>query len=280
MSWQAYVDSNLVGTGKLLKAAIHGHDGSLWATSAGFSVSFSCLPRKRRHLRRERLDFETHCSVLHEQINSNEAQNLAKAFKDASGIRAGGLHLGGLKYIALKADDRSVYGKKVRLDYLFFIRILQEESEDSFLYGNMLKKNTDIQGQGGVVCVKTKQAILIGVYDEPIQPGEATKVVEGLADYLISVNYVRSPWFKLQIDLCSSFDAVNSEKTKLRSLSFTWTQEVRHWLEKVDFEMEWESSKNILRGKLYEEIQKKQSNATRDFAPLFLASFSTEIPSV
>jgi hypothetical protein len=38
--------------------------------------------------------------------------------------------------------------------------------------------------------VKTKQAILIGVYDEPVQPGEATKVVEGLADYLISVNYV------------------------------------------------------------------------------------------
>ena len=38
--------------------------------------------------------------------------------------------------------------------------------------------------------MKTKQAILIGVYDEPIQPGEATKVVEGLADYLISVNYV------------------------------------------------------------------------------------------
>ena len=24
MSWQAYVDSNLVGTGKLIKAAIHG----------------------------------------------------------------------------------------------------------------------------------------------------------------------------------------------------------------------------------------------------------------
>lgn len=47
------------------------------------------------------------------------------------------------------------------------------------------------QGSGGVVIVKTKQAILIGVYDAPVQAGEATKVVEGLADYLISVNYVR-----------------------------------------------------------------------------------------
>lgn len=45
------------------------------------------------------------------------------------------------------------------------------------------------QGTGGVVCVKTKQAVLIGLYDEPIQFGEATKVVEALADYLISVSY-------------------------------------------------------------------------------------------
>lgn len=40
MSWQTYVDSNLVGTGKLNQAAIHGHNGGLWATSAGFSVKF------------------------------------------------------------------------------------------------------------------------------------------------------------------------------------------------------------------------------------------------
>lgn len=39
MSWQAYVDTNLIGSGKVHKAAIHGHDGSCWATSSGFSVS-------------------------------------------------------------------------------------------------------------------------------------------------------------------------------------------------------------------------------------------------
>jgi profilin len=78
------------------------------------------------------------------------------AFKDASGIRANGLLIGGVKHIAIRADDRSIYGKK---------------------------------GTGGVVCVKTKQAVMIGMYDEPIQFGEATKVAEALADYLISVNY-------------------------------------------------------------------------------------------
>ncbi|KAJ3383484.1 profilin, required for normal timing of actin polymerization in response to thermal stress [Lobulomyces angularis] len=126
MSWQQYVDSNLVGTGKILKAAIHGHDGNVWATTKGFSVS------------------------------TTEMKTLADAFLDASGIRAGGIHLAGVKYFALTCNDRSIYGKK---------------------------------GAGGVICVKTKQAILIGVYDEPVQPGEATKVVENLADYLISVNY-------------------------------------------------------------------------------------------
>ena len=39
MSWQAYVDNNLVGTGRVQRAAIFGHDGSCWATSPGFTVS-------------------------------------------------------------------------------------------------------------------------------------------------------------------------------------------------------------------------------------------------
>jgi hypothetical protein len=51
--------------------------------------------------------------------------------------------------------------------------------------------------------VKTKQAILIGVYGDPVQPGEATKVVEALADYLISVSYV-SPFCILQCFLSNA----------------------------------------------------------------------------
>ncbi|RKO98795.1 hypothetical protein CXG81DRAFT_28403 [Caulochytrium protostelioides] len=126
MSWQAYVDSNLLATGKIKKAAIHGLDGNLWATSADFS-----LPKA-------------------------EVDTLIKAFVDPAGIRSAGLNLGGTKYVALRADDRSIYAKT----------------------------NTS-----GAVCVKTKQAVLIAIYENPVQPGEATKVVEGLADYLIGLNY-------------------------------------------------------------------------------------------
>ena len=67
MSWQAYVDGQLIGTKKIVKAAIHGLDGNVWATSAGFSVA------------------------------ATEATALIGAFKDPSGIRASGLKVGGVK---------------------------------------------------------------------------------------------------------------------------------------------------------------------------------------
>ena len=41
----------------------------------------------------------------------------------------------------------------------------------------------------GCVLVKTKQAILVAEYRAPLQAAECTPVVEGLADYLISVGY-------------------------------------------------------------------------------------------
>ena len=41
----------------------------------------------------------------------------------------------------------------------------------------------------GAVLVKTKQAILIAEYVSPTQAGEATVIVENLADYLIGVGY-------------------------------------------------------------------------------------------
>lgn len=85
-----------------------------------------------------------------------EIQEVAKGFDDASQLQASGLHIHGQKYFLLRADDRSIYGKH----------------EDT-----------------GIVAVRTKQALLIAHYAAPTQPGEATKVVEQLADYLISVGY-------------------------------------------------------------------------------------------
>ncbi|EKG20276.1 Profilin/allergen [Macrophomina phaseolina MS6] len=133
MSWQAYVDTSLVGTGNVDKAAIFNAEGnSVWATSAGFT------------------------------IDPKEAAEIVSAYKDkgdANGIKqvqSTGLHIAGDKYVVLKADERSLYGKK---------------------------------GREGIVIVKTTQAILVAHYPETVQPGVAANTVEQLGDYLISVGY-------------------------------------------------------------------------------------------
>ncbi|KAF9949783.1 profilin, required for normal timing of actin polymerization in response to thermal stress [Mortierella alpina] len=126
MSWQSYVDTNLVGSGKVTKASIFGHDGSLWATSPSF------------------------------KIGGEEAKILAAAFKDPKYIQEKGFHLEGQKYILLRADERSIYARN---------------------------------GATGVTCVKTGQCILVGFYDETVQAGDCTTVVEGLADYLKNSGY-------------------------------------------------------------------------------------------
>ncbi|KAF1348831.1 profilin [Delphinella strobiligena] len=130
MSWQAYVDQSLVGTGNLDKAAIFNSEGnSVWATSAGFTVSPA------------------------------EMKEIVTAYQDKADVKqvqSTGLHVAGDRYVVIKADDRSLYGKK---------------------------------GKEGIVVVKTTQAILVTHYPEVVQPGVAANTVEQLGDYLISVGY-------------------------------------------------------------------------------------------
>ncbi|KAF8799814.1 profilin [Phlegmacium glaucopus] len=126
MSWQTYVDTNLVGTGKVSKAAILGLKGGVWATSHGFTLS------------------------------TEEQAAIVEGFVTPDKVQASGIRLAGQKYFTLSVIDRTIQGKK---------------------------------GADGVVVVKTTQAVLVAEYTAPIQAPEATKVVESLADYLISVGY-------------------------------------------------------------------------------------------
>ncbi|KAG0372867.1 profilin, required for normal timing of actin polymerization in response to thermal stress, partial [Mortierella sp. AD032] len=81
MSWQSYVDNNLVATGKVAKGAIFGLDGSLWATSSDFAISGA------------------------------EAKKLVAAFSDVSDIAANGLFLEGVKFVFLRNPDSSIYAR-------------------------------------------------------------------------------------------------------------------------------------------------------------------------
>jgi len=126
MSWQSYVDAQLIGTKNVGKAALLGHDGNTWATSAGFVVTPA------------------------------EGAALAGLFNNPPNAFANGITVAGTKYLALKSDNRSIYGKK---------------------------------GNAGVCAVKTGQCLIVGVYGEGQQPGSAANTVEKLADYLIESGY-------------------------------------------------------------------------------------------
>ncbi|KAF9425680.1 hypothetical protein BGZ94_007318, partial [Podila epigama] len=81
MSWQEYVDNNLVGSKVVTKACILGLDGSLWATSAGF------------------------------QIGSEEATKLIAAFNDSSDASAHGIYVQGIKFVVLRASDVTILAR-------------------------------------------------------------------------------------------------------------------------------------------------------------------------
>ena len=127
MSWQSYIDQTLLGSGRVKDAAIIGAgDGSIWATSPGMNLA------------------------------AGEPANIVKLFSDPSLGPVNGIKVGTVKYMYLRGDNTSLYGKK---------------------------------GAGGCVCVKTAQCVVIGLYDENIQPGQCAVTVEKLGDYLRDAGY-------------------------------------------------------------------------------------------
>merc|ERR1711874_925814 len=78
MSWQSYVDDQLISTKVIKNAVIAGHDGNIWAASAGFPVSVEELK-----------------SLLGRYANTDE-------------LAMNGVTIGGTKYMFLSATDRVV----------------------------------------------------------------------------------------------------------------------------------------------------------------------------
>lgn len=85
-----------------------------------------------------------------------EILDIYNGFSDSYPLRTNGLFLNSEKYLVLKADDLSIYSKK---------------------------------GSGGAICVKTEQAIIIGIYNDQLQPGAAASLVEKLAEFLRDQGY-------------------------------------------------------------------------------------------
>ncbi|GMK58720.1 hypothetical protein CspeluHIS016_0601620 [Cutaneotrichosporon spelunceum] len=83
MSWQSYVDDQLISTGKICKAAIIGKAGGVWAASEGYELS------------QAEQNFITHT-----------------AFSDPQTVRAGGITLAGFKFMTIQASEDEVIGRK------------------------------------------------------------------------------------------------------------------------------------------------------------------------
>jgi len=126
MSWQDYVDKQLLASRCVTKAAIAGHDGNVWAKSEDFEVT------------------------------KDELSKLVLGFDHQDMLTTGGITLGGTRYIYLSGTDKIVRAKL---------------------------------GKVGVHCMKTTQAVVVSLYEDPIQPQQAASVVEKLGDYLVGCGY-------------------------------------------------------------------------------------------
>ena len=78
----------MVGTGQIDKGAIFNAEGtSVWASTSGF------------------------------QVSPAELKDIVASFTDTAeprAIQGNGFHIAGVKYMTIKSDERSLYGKKVQ----------------------------------------------------------------------------------------------------------------------------------------------------------------------
>jgi profilin len=85
-----------------------------------------------------------------------EIKKIVAGFADKDGVQMSGVRIGGEKFIYISSDDKLMRAK---------------------------------MGKRGLHIVKTKQAVVVALYEDPVQPQQCAIVVEKLADYLISCGY-------------------------------------------------------------------------------------------
>jgi hypothetical protein len=208
MSWQAYVDEHLmceIEGHHLAAAAIVGHDGAAWAQSTAF-------PEVRSPT-------TTHAMQSHVHVASYIlslllfVHNILRELLLCCGLllpvqdRGHGQHHEGLRRAGAPRADRpvprsyQVHGHPRRAwcrhpwqegDVLLtislsfpsllaappsFLAVSARPDADCFLRRS--------QGSGGITVKKTGQALVVGIYDEPMTPGQCNMVVERLGDYLL-----------------------------------------------------------------------------------------------
>ncbi|CAM8991170.1 hypothetical protein QQ045_008150 [Rhodiola kirilowii] len=91
------------------------------------------------------------------EYKPEEINAIVNDFEEPGSLAPTGLFLGGSKYMVIQGEPGAVIrGKK---------------------------------GSGGVCVKKTGLALIIGIYDEPMTPGQCNIIVERLGDYLLEQGF-------------------------------------------------------------------------------------------
>ncbi|NP_001412759.1 profilin-2 [Nicotiana tabacum] len=96
-------------------------------------------------------------STTFPKFKPEEITNIMKDFDEPGHLAPTGLFLAGAKYMVIQGEPGAVIrGKK---------------------------------GSGGITIKKTNQALIFGIYEEPVTPGQCNMVVEKIGDYLVDQGY-------------------------------------------------------------------------------------------
>ncbi|KAM0878074.1 hypothetical protein ACQ4PT_035098 [Festuca glaucescens] len=91
------------------------------------------------------------------QVKPEEITGIMNDFDEPGYLAPTGLYLGGVKYMVIQGEPGAVIrGKK---------------------------------GAGGATIKKTNLSLIIGLYEEPMTPGQCNIVVERLGDYLLEMSF-------------------------------------------------------------------------------------------
>jgi profilin len=99
-------------------------------------------------------------------LSHEEQTAVINAFKNPEQTQASGLRLVGEKYFAISVNDSIIQLKKSVCGSPYLVLALYEN-------------HTRGTKADGAVIAKTKQAIIVSIYKQPLQAGEATPVVSG-----------------------------------------------------------------------------------------------------
>ncbi|KAJ5075444.1 profilin [Anaeramoeba ignava] len=90
------------------------------------------------------------------KIDSGEITKIINSFEDLPNLLAEGLHINGMKYSVTRAESTIITAKK---------------------------------GPVGAICIKTKQTVLIGLYDETMKSTKSVEIMNELSSYLSTNGY-------------------------------------------------------------------------------------------